>query len=182
VERSGVSEADRSGLMKDARWNDVLESLRISKRHFDLAADMFAEGRVRSSNEEGYESVLAFLHAMQTGHGAFEDALMRTLDILEEQPPTGADWHALLLQRCARELPGKRPPIFGVELLAAAQETRGFRHIAMHVYDFTFDAQKAGRAVEAAKVLSANAVARIMEFGSRMDPDEEPEPSDNPQP
>jgi hypothetical protein len=168
--------------MKDARWNDVLESLRISKRHFDLAADMFVGGRVRSSNGDGYESVLAFLHAMQTGHGAFEDALMRTLDILEEQPPTGPGWHALLLQRCARELPGNRPPIFGVELLAAAQETRGSRHIAMHVYDFTFDAQKAGRAVEAAKVPSANAVARIMEFGSRMDPDAEPETAGNPQP
>jgi hypothetical protein len=69
---------------------------------------------------------MAFYHAMQSGHTALESALKRVLAVLGERPPAGSEWHKELIQQAARPRAGA---CAHPELVAAADETRSFRHV-----------------------------------------------------
>jgi hypothetical protein len=111
---------------------------------------------------------MAFLHAMLAGHTSLETALLRILDLLGEQPPTGASWHADLISRVSRAL-DNRPAIVTDPVAAAAHETRRFRSIAAHAYD-NFDESRASKAIESADVLSRLLPAQIARFRQIVDP------------
>lgn len=154
--------------VKDARWIDVRQDCETAARLFRSGARVFHGGGL--TGPDGLDRVMTLLHYMQSGHTALESALVRVLEIFDEAPPTGSDWHARLITRCATAIPGSRGAILPSDLAADAQDTRAFRHLAMHVYDLTFEPDKAARAIEAGMRLAEAFPARVEAFAREVDP------------
>ena len=94
---------------------------------------------------------------------------MRILEMLGEELPIGDTWHADLIRRASAPMPGGRPAILSQVLAQAADETRRFRHIAIHNYDnFRYDA--AGPTIRAAKLIADRLTGEISAFKAVIDP------------
>jgi hypothetical protein len=113
---------------------------------------------------------MAFMHAMQAGHTSVEGALLRILDLIGEERPTGEHWHQDLITRVCRavEGPNARPPILSGNACAAIDETRRFRNLAIRGYD-SFDAEKARRTVAAARTIVDRLTDEIATFRTAID-------------
>lgn len=151
--------------MSDARWFEIDDAAASAVRHFSGAVAIFPG---LTTAEDRYVVEMAFLHAMLAGYTSLESALLRILELLGEQAPTGARWHADLIARASHPL-DDRPAILTGEAAAAADETRRFRSIAAHAYD-NFDEARAVTAVEAAKLLVSALPSEIARFRQAIDP------------
>jgi hypothetical protein len=151
--------------MSDTRWTEIGDAVASATKHFSGAAAIF--GGLQTAPDR-YVAEMAFLHAMLAGHTSLESALTRILDLLGEQPPTGARWHADLIARVTRTLPG-RPAILTGTVARASEETRRFRSIAAHAYD-NFDEDRAAAAVDAARCLASGLAPEIERFRLAIDP------------
>lgn len=123
---------------------------------------------------------MALLHAMQSAHTSLEAALNRILEILGEEPPVGGNSHADLVRRVSRAVdrPGHlRPAILTPEISQDVDESRRFRHRAMHDYD-NFEPMLAGPSIEAARRLASGLKPCIAAFRDRIDPPKSPSADD----
>jgi hypothetical protein len=153
--------------MTDARWADIDADLVAAETHFSAAITLLEGGALDAEGFEGYTRRMAFLHAMQAGHTSVEAALRRLLLALGEPLPEGPDWHAVLIRRAAQEITGARPAVLSEPLAAAMQETRGFRHVAAHVYD-EIRPSGARLAADAARVVLAKARPEFEAFWKKV--------------
>lgn len=152
-------------------WRDVERDIESSKRHFAMAIDGFAEVKHSSSERERYFARAAFMHAMLAGYTSFENAMKRLTGLLDEQLPTGRDWHRTLIDRLAEPVVGQRPAVLDDQrLLAAIDALRGFSHIAAHAYD-RFDEDRAALAVHKAEVFVKAIGEALARFRAAIDPD-----------
>lgn len=155
--------------MSDSRWDDVLLSARWAAHHFKGASRILDLADFDIREQQGYTNAMAFFHAMQLGHTAFEESLHRVLLILNEERPAGERWHAELIQPCAVPAEG-RPAIISQELAMAAHQTRAFRHRAAHTtvqFEFVFDKERARVAASAGARISAElepSIQRLIEI------------------
>ncbi len=108
--------------MSDARWTEVDEDMAAAAGHLARSVELFAAGGFAGEKLDAYRARMAFMHAMQSGHTSLEAALLRILDLLGEEAPSGRDWHADLIRRAARPLAG-RPAILAQAVADAANET-----------------------------------------------------------
>jgi hypothetical protein len=154
--------------MSDARWIDIDRSIASAVHHFRGAAGIFEALQAGVSDLDRYTAEMGFMHAMQAGHSSLEAALLRILDLFQEEPPSGPRWHADLIQRVSVPT-DRRPPILGGAMADAADETRQFRNVASRAYD-NFKLHRAHDAVAAARLL-ANGVGGVIDaFRARVDP------------
>jgi hypothetical protein len=124
--------------MSDARWSDVDSSIDAAMTHFAMAVQIYEAGGLDELDLAGYTRRAALMHAVDAGYTSLESAMMRILGIAEEEPPTGRDWHSMLISRMSRALTGEhaRPALFGEETARDLSETMRFRHRARHsAYD-----------------------------------------------
>ena len=155
--------------MSDARWLDIDDDLASAVRHFRNAIALHAEGLSADDDLQAYKGRMAFVQAMQAGYSSLEQALERILETIgEEHPTSGRDYHAQLIRRVAREIPGERPPLVKGELASALDEARRFRHVARKGYD-DFEAPKASPAIAAAKIIVENIVDAIATFRAKIE-------------
>lgn len=154
--------------MTDARWRDAFADVAHAGNHFSRAVQRFSDFPVGNPDAE-YEAAMAFMHMMQSGHTSAEAALRRVLGILGEELPTGPESHARLIDRCSEAIEGGRPAIVSPALKGALNETRQFRHVAMHAYA-SLDRRKAQFAVEAAEVVVGRLETEIAAFREALDP------------
>jgi hypothetical protein len=154
--------------MSDARWIEIDAAVAAAIRHFSGAVRIFARLPDVEQERDKYSFEMGFMHAMQSGQASIEVALLRILDLIGGEAPTGPRWHADLMTRVSRAV-GARPAIFGAEAAKAASETRQFRSIAAHAYD-SFDRTRAAPAVESARVLAAVLPEEIGRFRQAIDP------------
>ena len=157
--------------MSDARWLEVFADVDDAVTHFSNSVRLHEAGGLVGEDLDAYRGRMAFMHAVQAGHTSLESALLRTLDILHEQRPSGEQWHRDLISRASKETPGEaaRPAILPPELAADADETRRFRNLAMRSYG-SFDAAKARYTVAAALELAENLVEAFRRFRDLVDP------------
>ena len=113
---------------------------------------------------------MAVMHAAQSGYTSLETAILRVMQILDEEPPSGPDWHAQLIARASRPLPGRRGEIISPEMERFARKLRGFRHCAMHGYDTPFHAEDAVDAIKAGRRLAELVQPAFEEFANSIDP------------
>ncbi len=113
---------------------------------------------------------MALMHAAQSGYTSLETAILRVMKILDEEPPSGPDWHAQLIARAARPLPGRRREIISLEMERSARKLRGFRHWAMHGYDTPFHAEDAADAIKAGRSLADLVEPAFEQFARSIDP------------
>ncbi len=154
--------------MSDARWLEIDAAVASAVHHFSGAATIYDRLRQISDNDDAYMVEMAFMHAMQAGHTSLESALLRILGLFEEEPPTGAQWHADLIRRAVRPV-GDRPAILTGAIGDAADETRQFRNVAARAYD-NFKAERAREAVASARLLASELAPSISAFRALVDP------------
>jgi hypothetical protein len=140
--------------------------------HFGMAVRIFDAGGFDAPDPEGYARGAAFMHAMQSAHTSAEQALVRVLDMLEEEKPTGEQWHKDVISRLSRPLAGKlaRPALLPGESAKDIDETRRFRNLALRPYD-SFEPARATSAVAAARRLMVSLGPAFSEFKRAVDSD-----------
>lgn len=141
--------------MRDARWLEVDFDIASAVSHFERSAALFKKGGFDQPGLAGYQASMALMHALQSGHTSLEGGLLRILEMLQEERPVGEDWHMALIRRVATMLPERRPAILSSELAAAADETRRFRHRAVHNYD-SFRVTEISQTIRAAETLAGS--------------------------
>lgn len=156
--------------MSDTRWVEIEADFAGATEHFSQAASLFDEAGFDLPGAAGYRATMAFLHAMLAGYTSFESGLLRIMNMIGEDPPTGSRWHSDLIRRASRDIPKLRPAILPADVATAADEARSFRHVAVHAYD-SFNQTKAGLAVDAARVLTAALPTAIAQFKAAIDGD-----------
>ncbi len=155
--------------MSDTRWFEIEADIAASVGHFSRAVIIFGTRPTDEGGLDGYKTRMAFMHAMQSGHTSFEKAMLRIVDMLREDRPTGEQWHADLIRRMGAALP-HRPALLPARLLPAAHETRKFRHRVTHAYD-DFEWPLADEAARAADLLSRELPEAVAAFREAVDPD-----------
>lgn len=157
--------------MSDARWNDVAVDVMDACKHFGNARAIFDRAGFNREGLDGYILEMALLHALQSGHTSMEGALLRILDILGEDRPTGEGLDQELIRIVANPLTGwtARPAILTPESAADADETRRFRNEALRGYE-DFDVSQAGFAIAAAHRLSETLLRDVAQFLEAVDP------------
>lgn len=157
--------------MSDARWIEVLSDSEDAVTHLSNGVRLYKAGGFDGLGLDACRARMAFMHALQAGHTSLEFALLRFLDILNEERPGGEQWHRDLILRASIETRGRdaRPVILPPELSAKADETRRFRNLAMRNYG-SFDATKAAPTVAAARELAEGLTQAITGFRDIVDP------------
>jgi hypothetical protein len=156
--------------MSDARWIDAADDIASAAHHSKMAIRLHEIGGMDGEDLEAYRNRMAFMQAMQSGYTLLEGGIERVFDILGEAKPTGADYHAVMVRRASRAVPGERPAMVGSTVAAAMDEARRFRHVVRKNYD-NFRVGEAGSAVAAARLLSTDLVGELALFKSLIDPD-----------
>jgi len=156
--------------MKDARWLEVEDDVASATEHFSRSIEIFQRGGFEGESLDAYVARMALLQAMQSGYSSLESAFERILEILGEEKPAGSNYHADLLRRIGRDIPGDRPAILDSQLFAAVDEARRFRHVARKNYD-GFQLDGAASAIESAAVIRDGIANAIRSFRRTIDPD-----------
>ena len=156
--------------MSAAAWRDIEADLESMATHFRSAVAIHERNAYDAPGLDGYMASMAMLHAMQSGYTSAEAAMVRLLDLLEEDRPVGPDWHQVLIRRLSQPLEGElaRPALLSEGLALAMQNARGFRHVAMHVYE-RIDVDRFPAAVEAASLIVDELPAAVQRFRSLVD-------------
>ena len=157
--------------MTDARWIDVDSYLQSAIRDFEFAVKVKEAGSAEDDPFERHKSDLAFMHAVQSAHTSAESALLKILNILNEHRPEGENWHQDLLNRAGIEIAGDRTAILPRDVIEDLQETRRFRHLAMHDYD-SFDVDRTEPTVSAIRRLIESLAPAVNAFRKVIDPEE----------
>lgn len=163
--------------MTDARWADVQDDIERAMTHYSRAARLFDAGGLEADGGvvedlDLYRNQMALQHAMQAAHRTLEGGLARILEILGEEAPSGPNSHADLTARVSKplRLAGReRPVILSPGVAADVDESRRFRHRAMHDYD-NFDPALARPAIESARRLEMSLWPCIQAFRDLIDP------------
>ena len=133
--------------MSDARWIEIDEDVASGVRHLGRAVEIFAQGGLAGEDLASSTNRMAFMQAMQAGHTSLESAIER-IRLLRAQSTS---------------------PILGPALADAIDETRRFRHVARKTYD-DFAVERAGPAVEAARLVHHEIAAAIAAFRNAIEP------------
>jgi hypothetical protein len=159
--------------MSDSRWSDVEADIEQALMHFGMAIDIFQAGGFDNPGIEGYKSTSAFKQGMDSGYTAVERAIEGILGILGEEPPSGRDFHKVLLDRVTRPLGGDhaRPAIFDEHLKKDLLETLRMRHRVRHSSYDEFIPHKAEPSIDAARNIVARIRETIDDFKKKIDPD-----------
>ncbi len=159
---------DLDPLPLESRWLEPEDNFQDAANHFEKAVKIFRLGGFEDAGLEGYRTRMAFMHAMQSAHTSLESGLVRILDELGEEKPTGEKWDADLIARASHQVKS-RPAILSNETGQLADETRRFRNFARRDYD-KFIPRKARDAVAAAERLALCLVGELEAFERAMDP------------
>ncbi len=102
--------------------------------------------RVLQTSDDYYlDGVALNLHGFYSG---IEKVFVLIAENLDNSLPQGENWHQLLLQQMADEVPGIRPALISKNTLGVLNKYRGFRHVVRNVYTYQFDSAKVEKLVE----------------------------------
>ncbi len=102
--------------MNDHRWSDVFRAIESMTRFLSEAVRLFDEGGLEGVDRASFQRQMILMHTMEIGCTSFETAIVRTMNILGETPPSGPDWHAQLLSRATKPTANLRPAILSPDL------------------------------------------------------------------
>lgn len=115
----------------------------------------------RSADDFYLDSVALNLHGFYAGLERLFELIAATVD---GTVPRGANWHQVLLDQVAAEVPHVRPAVISDETRQALAQYRGFRHIVRNVYTFKFDPLKVQKLVEEAPQVFSRVRVELLAF------------------
>ncbi|MXX91135.1 MAG: hypothetical protein F4213_16615 [Boseongicola sp. SB0677_bin_26] len=154
--------------MSDSRWLDADRNVRSAIQHFSMALKIWGNRHADKDQYDQYVQDAALMHAMQSGHTSFENAMLNILGILDETPPSGESWHQELIRRVS-EPAESRPSVLDAKIARAATRTRAFRHVASRGYD-AFEIELGAPAMDAARILINGLPEAVANFRNVTDP------------
>ncbi len=96
-------------------------------------AEQLRDKAIRTGDDGYWDGVALNLHGFYSGvEGIFEDIAQ----VVDDDFPSGSDWHRRLLGQMTEEVPETRPGIITEETGNCLAEYLGFRHIVRNVYTF----------------------------------------------
>jgi hypothetical protein len=107
------------------------------------------------------DSVALNLHGFYAGLERLFEMIAVAVD---GHVPHGENWHQVLLEQMAEEVPSVRPAVISVETRYLLDDYRGFRHVVRNVYAFRFDPAKVQKLVEAVPAGFSQARAELLAF------------------
>ena len=146
------------------RLYGLAERIRDELADLDRLVERAQEGwrRAQQSGDDLYlDSVALNPHGFYAGLERLFEVIATVVD---GALPRDANWHQVLLQQMACEVPHVRPAAISEKARDALDEYRGVRHIVRHVYTFRFDPAKMQRVVEKAPAVSAQVRAELSAF------------------
>ena len=108
----------------------------------EQAVERAQEGwrRFQNSADPLYMDISALnLHSFYNGIERIFEAISTTAD---NRRPQGINWHQILLEQMATELPGVRPAVISENSCETLNNYRGFRHVVRHSYASQLDGAK----------------------------------------
>ena len=112
----------------------LVERIRDECVELERVIDRAQEGwrRAKRSADEFYvDGVSLNLHSFYAGVERLFEMIAGTVD---GAVPRGANWHQMLLEQMAKEVPHERPAVISKSTRDALDEYRGFRHVVRNVY------------------------------------------------
>lgn len=109
-----------------------------------------AEGAIRAAqrrpqDQDFYiDSAALNLHDFYAG---LERVFQQIAATVDNDVPSGQEWHRDLLQQMSVEIPDLRPAVLSAETVHDLDEFLRFRHVVRNVYAFSFDPRQLERLV-----------------------------------
>jgi hypothetical protein len=123
--------------------------------------------RARRSSDDYYlDGVALNLHGF---YGGLERLFERIAVMVDDARPVGENWHQILLQQMAQEVPGVRPAVISESTRAKLDAYRSFRHVARNIYTFNLDPTKLGQLVAEAPACFAQVRAELSAFADLLE-------------
>ncbi len=122
--------------------------------------------RRRSSDDYYLDGVALNLHGF---YGGLERLFERIVVIVDDARPAGENWHQILLQQMAQEVPGVRPAVISESTRAKLDAYRSFRHVARNVYTFNLDPAKLRELVVQGAGCFAQVQAELLAFADLLE-------------
>ncbi len=119
---------------------DLILELDVELAHFQQLAVDVAESMARFGDltEVSLHDMRALAMLLTEIYMGAENVMLRVAKGLAEPIPSGRAWHKTLLNQLSIESPGLRPPLFSTETISLLDGLRRFRHVARHVYPFSY--------------------------------------------
>ena len=146
------------------QWTRLAERMRDEIAELGRVVDRAREGwrRAAQSADDYYlDGVALNLHGF---YGGLERLFQRIAAVVDGSVPQGANWHEVLLDQMAAEVPTVRPAVISTDTRDALDEYRGFRHVVRNVYTFKFDPAKVQALAERAPAALTLAQAELLSF------------------
>ncbi len=148
----------------NTRIRQVAERIRSELLDLERVMERIGEGwrrALRSSDDYYLDAVALNLHGFYSGLERLFELVATTVD---GTAPQGENWHQVLLQQMATDVPQVRPAVISEASRQGLDSYRGFRHVVRNVYTFKFDPAKVGKLVEQAPMLFAQCRAELLAF------------------
>ncbi len=148
------------------RLLQVASRIHSELKELTRVLDRAQEGmrRAQKSSDDFYlDSVALNLHGLYAGFERLFKIIAATID---GDVPQGANWHQVLLDQMAEEVPQVRPAVVSEETREALDEYRGFRHVVRNIYAFRFNPTKLQRLVQGASDVFSQAQVELLAFAS----------------
>jgi hypothetical protein len=118
--------------------------------------------RAQQSADDLYvDGVALNLHGFYAG---LERLFEIVAGVIDENVPQGQNWHQVLLEQMAAEVPSVRPAVISEETRQMLDEYRGFRHVVRNVYAFRFDQAKIQQLVQGVPTAFSQVRAELLAF------------------
>ena len=98
--------------------------------------------------------------------GGLERIFQQIGTTVDDQLPTGSDWHRQLMVQMQHDMPDLRPPVVSTEVINALDEFRRFRHVVRNIYAFEFDPEQIERLVNQMSHIFAQIRTELLVFAS----------------
>ena len=96
-------------------------------------AEQLRDKAIRTGDDGYWDGVALNLHGFYAGiESIFEDIAQ----VVDDNIPSGPDWHRRLLSQMTEEAPETRPSVIAEETSNCLADYLGFRHIVRNVYTF----------------------------------------------
>ncbi|MBN1886739.1 MAG: hypothetical protein JW850_02070 [Thermoflexales bacterium] len=123
--------------------------------------------RQRPGEQDFYlDSAALNLHDFYAG---LERVLRYVASQVDQNVPTGVEWHRELLRQMNAEISRVRPPVLSAESVCALDEYLRFRHVVRNVYTFNFDPERIERLVKQLRPCFERIQADLLVFAEFMD-------------
>lgn len=144
----------------------IAERIRSELAELELIGARISDAweRYKKVPDEYYLDSLALnLHGLYSGLERIFEIIASHIDA---KKPSGENWHQVLLNQMAKEIPQLRPAVLSGHVCALLQDYKGFRHIVRNVYTYRFDVAKIEKLVTETPYMFNEVKSELLSFAT----------------